>query len=96
MKIRKGIALLLMAAVTIIALATVSGLDNVTTNQAKERLEEALVRGAVTCYANEGIYPPTLSYLTENYNVKIDKERYFVDYEVFASNVMPQITVIEK
>ena len=85
-----------MAAVIIIALATVSGLDNVTTNQAKERLEEALVRGAVTCYANEGIYPPTLSYLTENYNVKIDKERYFVDYEVFASNVMPQITVIEK
>ena len=64
--------------------------------QAAERLEEALVKGAVTCYASEGIYPPTLEHLTENYNVRIDDDRFYVHYDVFASNIMPDITVVEK
>ena len=27
--------------------------------------------------------------------VKIDEDKYIVDYEVFATNIMPQITIIE-
>lgn len=59
------------------------------------QLEEALRRGCVSCYAAEGIYPPTLEYLQEHYGVQVDGTRYKVFYEAFAENLMPVITVLE-
>ena len=47
------------------------------------------------CYAAEGVYPPTLEYMEEHYGIQIDRQRYTVHYEVFASNIMPDITVLE-
>lgn len=64
-------------------------------DKGREQLETALRRSAVACYAAEGIYPPTLDYLTEHYGVQIG-EKYIVFYEIFASNLMPDITVLEK
>ncbi|MBQ8562680.1 MAG: hypothetical protein IJ443_02160 [Firmicutes bacterium] len=64
--------------------------------EAKMQLEEALRRASVSCYATEGIYPPTLEYLEEQYGIQIDRQRYTVHYQVFATNVMPDITVLEK
>jgi len=49
----------------------------------------------VACYAAEGIYPPTTEYLVEHYGIQIDHSRYAVFYEVFAENLMPEITVVE-
>ena len=60
------------------------------------QLEDSLRRAAVACYATEGIYPPDLDYLTQHYPVQIDEERYAVFYEIFAENLMPDITVVEK
>lgn len=60
-----------------------------------DQLEKALRRAAVACYAVEGIYPPNVAYLQENYGIQIDESRYAVFYEVFAENVMPEITVVE-
>ena len=56
--------------------------------------EESIRRAAVSCYALEGIYPPDYAYLRAHYGVRVDETRYAVVYEVFGSNVMPQITVI--
>ncbi|MCL2811126.1 MAG: hypothetical protein FWD25_04460 [Clostridia bacterium] len=56
-------------------------------------LENALRRAAVTCYALEGRYPDTLDYLTDNYGVVIDSDRFIVSYSVFGRNVMPSIEV---
>lgn len=64
--------------------------------EGKQQLETALRRAAVACYAAEGIYPPTLDYLTEHYGIQIDRSRYSVFYEIFAENLMPQITVLVK
>lgn len=64
--------------------------------QGRRQLEDALRAGAVACYAAEGIYPPTLEYLCQHYGVQIDSERYNVFYEIFADNLMPEITVVEK
>lgn len=61
-----------------------------------EQLETALRRAAVACYAAEGVYPPTLNYITEHYGIQIDRSRYSVFYEVFAENIMPEITVLDK
>ena len=63
--------------------------------QGREQLEKALRRAAVACYAAEGIYPPTTEYLVEHYGIQIDHSRYAVFYEVFAENLMPEITVGE-
>lgn len=60
------------------------------------RLEENLRLAAVACYAAEGIYPPDAEYLAEHYGVALDGERYTVFYEIFAENIMPQITVVER
>ena len=64
--------------------------------EGREQLETALRRAAVACYAAEGIYPPTLDYITEHYGIQIDRSRYSVFYEVFAENIMPEITVLDK
>lgn len=66
--------------------------------QAEDRLllEEALRRGSVACYAAEGFYPPDAEYLCRNYGITYDRERYTVHYSLFASNLMPDITVTER
>lgn len=75
-----------------------TSLGNLNSGQGEEgrqQLETSLRRAAVACYAAEGIYPPTLEHLTEHYGVQIDTERYAVFYEIFANNLMPDITVLE-
>ena len=62
--------------------------------EGRQQLETALRRAAVACYAAEGIYPPTVQYLTDHYGIQIDREKYHVFYEVFAENLMPDITVL--
>ncbi len=56
-------------------------------------IESAVRRAAVTCYAVEGRYPESLDYLLENYGVIVDQNRYAVRYEIFAANVMPEVSV---
>ncbi len=58
-----------------------------------ELVQSALQRAIVTCYAVEGKYPNSLSYLYDNYGVSVDESRYVVFYDVIASNVMPSIQV---
>lgn len=57
-------------------------------------LKNAISRATVQCYAIEGRYPPSVEYLEEHYGIQIDRKRYHVFYEGFASNIMPDITVI--
>lgn len=64
--------------------------------QDKASLQDALTRAAVSCYAAEGVYPPDLDYLIEHYGIQINDDLYTVKYEVIASNLMPDITVLEK
>ncbi len=59
-------------------------------------LQEAVVRAAVHCYAVEGAYPESLADLEARYGLVYDKEKYLVDYRVFASNLMPDITVVPR
>lgn len=61
-----------------------------------QTLETALENSAVLCYSLEGFYPPSLDYLADNYGVVVDREHYIVHYDVFASNMMPDIRVVPK
>ena len=62
----------------------------------RQNLEQAVRRSAVACYAAEGIYPPSLEYLEEHYGLQLNRDRYTVYYDVFAENLMPEITVLER
>ena len=63
----------------------------------KEPLVEQAVRdAALTCYAAEGSYPDSLDYLRQNYRLAYNQERFVVEYEAFASNLMPTINVLER
>jgi hypothetical protein len=78
-----------------ILLSAVSNLKNGHTDEGRRQLEDTIRRAAVTCYATEGIYPPTLSYLEEHYGIQVDTDRYTVYYDAFAENLVPDITVLE-
>lgn len=73
----------------------VSNLGQGSAEEDKQQLETALRRASVACYAAEGIYPPDVAYLEEHYGLRIDKERYTVMYEVYGSNLMPDITILD-
>ena len=62
-------------------------------SEGAETLRNGIRRASVQCYAIEGRYPPSIEYLEENYGIQIDRERYNVFYNGFASNIMPEITV---
>ena len=59
-------------------------------------IRDAIRRSALQCYAVEGIYPPTLEYLEENYGLQVNTRDYYIRYDIFASNIAPQITVTGK
>ena len=77
----------------IVAVSRFSG--NRAANQ-KEILTEALNRDIVHCYSVEGMYPPSLEYIEEHYGLSYDRERFIIDYESIGSNLMPNVTVIER
>jgi len=74
----------------------VSRLDADREQQAVSRLEDSVRRTAVSCYASRGFYPPSVAYMEEHWGLQYDKEHYVIRYEAFASNLMPEITVLEK
>lgn len=85
----------LVIAVVLMFTTAVSNLQEGQQSEGKQQLEDAVRRGAVACYAAEGIYPPNLEYLEEHYGIQVDRDRYTVAYDIFASNMMPDVTVLE-
>ena len=76
-------------------LTALSRVDDGQREERARQMEDTLRQAAVACYAAEGIYPPNLAYLQEHYNIHIDSHRWAVHYEIFAANLMPEITVVE-
>lgn len=85
----------LTAAALICLLAAVANLASGRSDEGRRQLEDTIRRTAVTCYAAEGVYPPTLTYMEEHYGLQVDEKRYTVFYDAFAENLMPDITVLE-
>ena len=57
---------------------------------------EAVRQSALQCYVVEGVYPPDLAYLEENYGLQINTEEYIVSYEAFASNLPPTVMIVRR
>lgn len=83
-------------AVLLCFLLAMSRLEAGRKEMGKQQLEEAVRRTAVACYAAEGFYPPDVEYMVAHYGLVYDDGAYRVHYELFASNIMPDITVVER
>ena len=96
MKKRIGYTIPVILGILLTFIFMISGFERDRQKEGKQQLEEALRRAAVTCYAVEGFYPSDLEYIISQYGLQYDDSQYVVYYEVFASNLMPEITVLEK
>jgi hypothetical protein len=76
-------------------LTAISNLNQGQSSEGKQQLENAIKKAAVSCYATEGIYPPNLQHLIDYYGIQINTDLYTVVYEAIASNLMPDITVLD-
>lgn len=74
----------------------ISSISTGTRKRQRESLESALMRSVTHCYALEGMYPASLDYLKENYGLTYDESLFFVDYQTIGSNILPDITIIER
>lgn len=101
LKMRRRIVLILCAVLCIAALlwGTWAGLGRLNADleaQAAHSLKQTIVDAAVQCYAVEGSYPSSLAYLQTAYGVQIDSRRFIVTYDAFASNLLPNVSVLRK
>jgi len=94
----KGLAVTVVVFVAVILLfSSLMGRTEETANREQTSLLEAAIRNAaVTSYATEGKYPATLEEIVQTYGVVIDHDRFYVRYDVFGTNIMPDIYVIVK
>ncbi|MCI9436212.1 MAG: hypothetical protein HFH85_03410 [Lachnospiraceae bacterium] len=59
-------------------------------------MRAAVERSARQCYVVEGAYPPSLTYLEENYGLQINSEDFYIVYDIFASNIPPAVRVVRR
>ena len=74
----------------------VNSLTATSGSQETELVYDAVKNAALTCYAVEGSYPESLDYLREHYKLAYNRDRFVVEYDAFASNLMPSISVRER
>jgi hypothetical protein len=65
-------------------------------SQEKVILGNALERSITQCYALEGAYPSSLTYLEDNYGLTYDHDRFFIDYQYIGDNLRPDTIIIER
>lgn len=90
------LGLALFAAVAVWMVRGVREAAEVSGREGLRMAQEAADRAVVSCYALEGVYPATYEELKAKSGLAIDEERYIVFYEIFASNIRPAVTVIER
>ncbi len=96
LSLRGGLsAVLFTLAVAVAVIAGLRRAEGYSRAEGLRLLRESLQNAVVQCYVAEGSYPPSLLYIEEHYGVRVDRASYAVHYEVFAPNMMPNITVLE-
>ena len=82
----------------IIIIAFMFGISFISSTSSKDQkqvLTDAVNKDIIHCYAIEGYYPPSLSYIEDHYGLTYDKDRYLVDYVPVGDNIMPSVTIVE-
>ena len=89
---------LLLAVCALIAVFVIRGVgrDERLAEEGRVAIEDAIQRSAKQCYVVEGVYPPDLAYLENNYGLQVNTKDYYITYDAFASNLPPNVIVTAK
>ena len=90
------LSVLLFAAVAVWFVISAGNADSAAGEKRTEAVYYSVMNGALLCYSIEGEYPSDLEYLEKHYGVRINGDKYIVDYSYFGANIRPTVTVIEK
>ena len=94
---RKAIRIIavLVAAAVILLLGVIlfTRLDLDMNRQAVESLRQSVTEACVQCYAIEGTYPASVTYLEQNYGVRYDGTMYYVSLDSGAKNELPAVQI---
>lgn len=96
MKRRDVAALALFVAIVFAFCLVVDQLTSASDEAELKLVRDAVKNAALTCYAVEGAYPEDIDYLREHYGLAYNEERYMIYYDAFASNILPDIRVVER
>ncbi len=88
------LAALVLTAAVLLWQGVFSGSGRDMDQEGMAAVKAAVERSAMQCYVVEGVYPPSLEYLEENYGLQINHEEFYVIYSAFASNVPPDVRVV--
>ena len=77
-------------------LILISAITTTSDSQETQLVYDAVKNAALTCYAAEGSYPENLQYLRDHYKLAYNQEKFVVEYDAFASNLMPTINVLAR
>lgn len=91
-----ALGLVIFALLAAVVLLGVSRASSVSDREELELARQAVRQAAVSCYAVEGAYPASYEDLKARTGLAVNEEKYAVFYEIFASNIMPEITVTER
>ena len=90
------IGILLFIAVLVWFFIAVDSAGGATRSGQLDAVRRSVENGITLCYSIEGAYPENVDYLTENYGLNYDRERYIIHYDCFAANVRPSVTIVER
>ena len=63
---------------------------------AEESIKTAIQQSALQCYVVEGAYPPNLKYLEDHYGLRVNTTDYYVVYDAYAENQLPDVRVTKR
>ena len=89
------IPVLFTLAVLILIMMGLNETERAGRDEGRRILEDSLRRAAVTSFAVEGRYAPSVFHLERYYGVFIDRTRHAVFYRVLMPNIMPEIIVYD-
>lgn len=95
-RFRLGIFVLAMVLLLSAVLAALPSIRRDVSEESRAAIRDAVIRAAVECYAVEGAYPESLAHLEEHYGLVINHSDFIVAYDVFASNLLPQVQVLAR
>ena len=93
---KDALKVFIIAAVLSAFILMVGKISSLHGREEAQMVRDAVHRATLTCYAVEGAYPESLDYLKEHYQLAYDENRFFVTYDAFAINMMPDIYVVER
>lgn len=91
-----ALGVVLFAAIAVWVVQGVREAARVSDEEGLRMAQEAVERAVVSCYSLEGVYPATYEDLKAKSGLAIDEDKYIIFYDIFASNMRPSVTIMER